>query len=167
MGFSKDKMLSWLAEEGLEVKVESVPPGVPVEWVILVQIPSIVKVNVAIQQPKGKVDMIVFSLGVMIGPEHRDSILKLSREDRVVLASSIMRDLIMVCSDCAITIQPSLEDPQFINISKFTYTGSLTKEGLMSVLRLMANMFALIVTDINSTLASKSLYKRPSESMVM
>lgn len=167
MESSKDMVLLWLAEEGLEVKVERVPPGVPVEWVILVQIPSIVKVNVAIQQPKGRVDVIVVSLSVVIGPEHRDSILKLSREDRVVLASSIMRDLIMVCGDCAITIQPSLEDPQLINISKFAYTSSLTREGLMSVLRLMANTFTLIVTDINSTLASKGLYRRPSESMVM
>jgi hypothetical protein len=78
-----------------------------------------------------------------------------------------MRDLIMVCSDCAIAIQPSLEDPQFINVSKLAYTSSLTKEGLMSMLRLMANIFTLIVTDINSALASKGLYRRPSEGMVM
>jgi hypothetical protein len=37
----------------------------------------------------------------------------------------------------------------------------------MSVLRLMANMFTLIVTDINSSLAAKGLYRRPSEGMVM
>jgi hypothetical protein len=164
---SRDRILLWLAEEGLEVKVEQVPPGVPVEWVVLVQIPGVVRVNVAIQQPKGRVDVIVVSLGVMVGPEHRDSMLKLSREDRIVLASDVMRDLIMVCGDCAIAIQPSLEDPQFINVSKLAYTSSLTKEGLMSMLRLMANIFTLIVTDINSALASKGLYRRPSEGMVM
>jgi len=163
----RDKILSWLLEEGLEVRVEPVPPGVPVEWVVLVQIPGVVKVNVAIQQPRGRVDVIVVSLGVMIGPEHRELITRLGREDRLILASGILRDLIMVCSDCAIAVQPSLEDPQFINVTKLVYASSLSRESLMSVLRLMANMFTLIVTDINSSLAAKGLYRRPSEGMVM
>jgi hypothetical protein len=163
----RDKILSWLLEEGLEVRVEPVPPGVPVEWVVLVQIPGVVKVNVAIQQPRGRVDVIAISLGVMIGPEHRELIMRLGREDRLILASGILRDLIMVCSDCAIAIQPSLEDPQFINVTKLVYASSLSRESLMSVLRLMANIFTLIVTDINSSLAAKGLYRRPSESMVM
>jgi len=163
----RDKILSWLLEEGLEVRVEPVPPGVPVEWVVLVQIPGVVKVNVAIQQPKGRVDVIAISLGVMIGPEHRELITRLGREDRLILASGILRDLIMVCSDCAIAVQPSLEDPQFINVTKLVYASSLSRESLMSVLRLMANIFTLIVTDINSSLAAKGLYRRPSEGMVM
>jgi len=163
----RDKILSWLLEEGLEVRVEPVPPGVPVEWVVLVQIPGVVKVNVAIQQPRGRVDVIAVSLGVMIGPEHRELITRLGREDRLILASGILRDLIMVCSDCAIAVQPSLEDPQFINVTKLVYASSLSREGLMSVLRLMANIFTLIVTDINSSLAAKGLYRRPSEGMVM
>jgi hypothetical protein len=164
---SRDKILSWLLEEGLEVRVEPVPPGVPVEWVVLVQIPGVVKVNVAIQQPRGRVDVIAVSLGVMIGPEHRELITRLGREDRLILASGILRDLIMVCSDCAIAVQPSLEDPQFINVTKLVYASSLSRESLMSVLRLMANIFTLIVTDINSSLAAKGLYRRPSEGMVM
>jgi hypothetical protein len=163
----RDKILSWLLEEGLEVRVEPVPPGVPVEWVVLVQIPGVVKVNVAIQQPRGRVDVIAISLGVMIGPEHRELITRLGREDRLILASGILRDLIMVCSDCAIAVQPSLEDPQFINVTKLVYASSLSRESLMSVLRLMANMFTLIVTDINSSLAAKGLYRRPPEGMVM
>jgi hypothetical protein len=163
----RDKILSWLTEEGLEVRVEPVPPGVPVEWVVLVQIPGVVKVNVAIQQPRGRVDVIAISLGVMIGPEHRELIMRLGREDRLILASGILRDLIMVCSDCAIAIQPSLEDPQFINVTKLVYASSLSRESLMSVLRLMTNIFTLIVTDINSSLVAKGLYRRPSESMVM
>jgi hypothetical protein len=163
----RDKILSWLLEEGLEVRVEPVPPGVPVEWVVLVQIPGVVKVNVAIQQPRGRVDVIAISLGVMIGPEHRELITRLGREDRLILASGILRDLIMVCSDCAIAVQPSLEDPQFINVTKLVYASSLSRESLMSVLRLMANIFTLIVTDINSSLAAKGLYRRPSEGMVM
>ncbi|MFZ8792997.1 MAG: DUF2299 family protein [Acidilobaceae archaeon] len=167
MESGRDKILSWLLEEGLEVRVEPVPPGVPVEWVVLVQIPGVVKVNVAIQQPRGRVDVIVVSLGVMIGPEHRELITRLGREDRLILASGILRDLIMVCSDCAIAVQPSLEDPQFINVTKLVYASSLSRESLMSVLRLMANMFTLIVTDINSSLAAKGLYRRPSEGMVM
>ena len=167
MESGRDKILSWLTEEGLEVRVEPVPPGVPVEWVVLVQIPGVVKVNVAIQQPRGRVDVIAISLGVMIGPEHRELIMRLGREDRLILASGILRDLIMVCSDCAIAIQPSLEDPQFINVTKLVYASSLSRESLMSVLRLMANIFTLIVTDINSSLAAKGLYRRPSEGMVM
>ena len=167
MESGRDKILSWLLEEGLEVRVEPVPPGVPVEWVVLVQIPGVVKVNVAIQQPRGRVDVIAVSLGVMIGPEHRELITRLGREDRLILASGILRDLIMVCSDCAIAVQPSLEDPQFINVTKLVYASSLSREGLMSVLRLMANIFTLIVTDINSSLAAKGLYRRPSEGMVM
>jgi len=163
----RDKILSWLTEEGLEVRVEPVPPGVPVEWVVLVQIPGVVKVNVAIQQPRGRVDVIAISLGVMIGPEHRELIMRLGREDRLILASGILRDLIMVCSDCAIAIQPSLEDPQFINVTKLVYASSLSRESLMSVLRLMTNIFTLIVTDINSSLVAKGLYRRPSEGMVM
>ena len=167
MESSRDKILSWLLEEGLEVRVEPVPPGVPVEWVVLVQIPGVVKINVAIQQPRGRVDVIAVSLGVMIGPEHRELITRLGREDRLILASGILRDLIMVCSDCAIAVQPSLEDPQFINVTKLVYASSLSRESLMSVLRLMANIFTLIVTDINSSLAAKGLYRRPSEGMVM
>ncbi len=167
MESGRDKILSWLLEEGLEVRVEPVPPGVPVEWVVLVQIPGVVKVNVAIQQPRGRVDVIAVSLGVMIGPEHRELITRLGREDRLILASGILRDLIMVCSDCAIAVQPSLEDPQFINVTKLVYASSLSRESLMSVLRLMANIFTLIVTDINSSLAAKGLYRRPSEGMVM
>lgn len=167
MELSRDRILSWLAEEGLEVRVEQVPPGVPVEWVILVQIPGVVKVSIAIQQPKGRSDTLAVTLGVMIGPEHRDAISRLMRDERVVLTSSILRDLILACPDCVIMVQPSLEDPQFINVTKLVYVSSLTRESLMSHLRMLTNLFTLIVTDINSMLASKGLYRRQPETMVM
>lgn len=167
MEASKDRILLWLAEEGLDVRLEPVPPGVPLEWVILVQIPGVIKVNVAVQQPKGKTDIVAITMGIMVGPDHRDSLSKLTREERFVLTAGILRDLIMVCPDCVIVIQPSLEDPQFINITKLTYTSTLTKESLLSAIRLMVNMFTLVVTDINATLASKGLYRRSHESMVM
>jgi len=164
---NRDKILTWLAEEGLEVRVEPIPPNVPLEWVVLVQAPGFIKVSIAIQQPKGKEDIIAVTLGVMVGPEHREALSKLSREERVVLASGILRDLILACPDCLIAIQPSLEDPQFINVTKLVYTSSLTKENLLYAVRLLVNMFNLIVTDINSTLAQKGMYRRPSEPMVI
>ncbi|MFN4045857.1 MAG: DUF2299 family protein [Acidilobaceae archaeon] len=157
----KERVISWLTSEGLEVRVEPVPPGVPVEWVIIVPIPGPVPINVAIQQPRGRPDVIAVTLGVMVGVEHREALSKLSRDDRLVLASEMLKCLIVMCPDCAITIQPSLEDFQLINVTKVEYAESATREKILSTVKLMANAFTLIVTSINSTLASKGLYRRP------
>ncbi|MDM7274782.1 MAG: DUF2299 family protein [Thermoprotei archaeon] len=163
----KSQIIEWLTREGLEVRVEPVPPGVPVEWVIIVPIPGPAPINVAVQQPRGRPDVIAVTLGVMVGAEHREALSRLARDDRLILASEMLKSLIVMCPDCAIAIQPSLEDFQFINVTKVEYAESATRERILSTVKLMANAFTLIVTCINSTLASKGLYRKPPREPVV
>ncbi len=166
-GSLKSQIIEWLTREGLEVRVEPVPPEVPVDWVVIVPIPGSTPINVAVQQPRGRPDVIAVTLGVMVGAEHRDALSRLTRDDRLVLASDMLKSLIVMCPDCAVAIQPSLEDFQLINVTKIEYAENTTRERILSTVRLMANAFTLIVTSINSTLASKGLYKRPPKEPVV
>ncbi|MCS7107292.1 MAG: DUF2299 family protein [Acidilobaceae archaeon] len=156
----RDKVLVWLAEEGLETRIENVPPGVPVEWAVSAFLPGPIRIGVIIQQPKDRKDIIMLTLGVMVGSEHRDGLMKLGVGERVQIAHDMLKSLLYLCPDCSIFMQPSLEDLQYINVSKIHYVNSLTREDLMYSVRVLGNTFILIVSELNTSLTVKGVLKK-------
>ncbi|MEN2999739.1 MAG: DUF2299 family protein [Acidilobaceae archaeon] len=156
----RDKLLVWLAEEGLETRIESVPPGVPVEWAISAFLPGPIRVGVIMQQPKDRKDVVMLTLGVMVGNEHREGLMKLSLGERVQIAHDMLKSLLFLCPDCSIFMQPSLEDLQYINLSRVHYVNNLTREELMYSVRVLSNAFILVVSELNTSLAARGVLKR-------
>lgn len=166
---SQDAVLKWLASEGFSVRVESVPPVAPIEWLVIVEVPSIPRVHVAVQKPKARDDILAIGIGVALGLEHREAFSKLPRNDKIAIASQVLHDLVMFCRDCSVGLQPSLEDLQFINVSRVLYVKDVSRESLSVAVREMANAFALIVSILNRELSLRGieLGRKREESMVM
>ena len=148
----KDKIVSWLLDENFEVKSEQPPPNVPVEWIISVTVPAPIKTKILVQMPSAKRDRVVLTLGVAISDVHREGIRKLEPAKRLTLMTGILRDLILLCPDCFIAVQPNLIDPGGLLITKTIYLESLSRESLASGIKVLVNCFALIVARLNAEL---------------
>lgn len=162
----RDTILVWLAEEGLEAKVEPVPPGMAIEWAISTFIPGPQRIGMMVQRLGGGRKYVIVSMGVMVSPEHREELMKMSPQERALLSGQILRDVLALCPDCSVALFPSLDDLQTINVASFIHESSLNRESLMRSIRVLANIFMLIVAEINVTLMSKGLRKQ-REGMVM
>ncbi|MCX8196234.1 MAG: DUF2299 family protein [Acidilobaceae archaeon] len=156
----RDRVLIWLAEEGLETRVESVPAEIPIDWALSAFLPGPLRIGVTIQQPKDRKDLIMLSMGIMLGPEHREGLAKLAFGEKVSIANEILKSLILLCPDCSIVVQPSLEDLQYISVSRVHYANSVTKEELMYSVRVLGNAFVLVVSELNSALAVRGLLRK-------
>ncbi|MEM1873051.1 MAG: DUF2299 family protein [Acidilobaceae archaeon] len=154
---SQEEVLRWLTAEGFSVRVESVPPFAPLDWLLLVEVPSIPRIHVAIQKPKARDDIVALGIGVALGPDHRDAFASLPRNERIAIASQILHDLVMFCRDCSVGLQPSLEELQFINVTKVLYASDLSREKLSTAVREMSNAFALIVSILNRELSIRGV----------
>lgn len=167
---SKEEVLKWLASDGFSVRIENIPSLAPVDWMLLVEVPSVPRINVTIQKPKVRDDIVVVGIGVALGPDHREAFDKLPRTDRIAIASQILHDLLMFCKDCSVVIQPALDELQFINVTKILYTKNISKEFVSTAVREMANAFALIVSILNRELSIRGVElkaKRKEDTMVM
>ncbi|MEM1847452.1 MAG: DUF2299 family protein [Acidilobaceae archaeon] len=167
---SQEEVLKWLASDGFSVRIENVPSLALVDWVLLVEVPSVPRINVAVQKPKTRDDMMVVGIGVALGPDHKEAFDKLPRTERVAIASQILHDLLMFCRDCSVILQPSLDELQFINVSKILYTKNVSRELVSTAVREMANAFALIVSILNRELSVRGIElksKKREDTMVM
>ncbi len=149
----REKIIAWLVDEDHEVKVETPPKGAPIEWVLKVtaKIPPVLA-RVVIQQPSNKKDRIVVTLGVVVSPQHRDALSKLSLPKRQEVIHKILVDAYKLCPDCVIVVQPNYIDPQSIVITDIIYVDELTKPRLSSSIRKMTNMLAIISAGFNAYL---------------
>lgn len=164
----RDMILIWLAEEGLEAKVEPVPPGVAIEWAVSTFIPGPQRIGMMVQKPSGNRKYLVVSIGIMMSPEHREDVMKMSQQERALLFGQILRDVLMLCPDCSVALFPSLDDVQTINVASFIHEDNLSRESLMRSIRVLANVFMLIVAEINLALIAKGIQRRPRpEGMTM
>ncbi len=159
----KERVIAWLAEEDFEVKVETPPKEAPIEWAVRAtsKVPAVV--NIIVQQPRGKEDQLVLSLGVTVSEQHYRGLMRLKETDRAKLVYETLRDLTTLCPDCIIILQPSLIDLQRLIITKVLYTSSLDREKLMNSMRTLINMFGILSFKLSSSLGVIPTGKKPSD----
>ena len=146
----RDKILSWIAEDEFNASIESPPPGAPLDWVIRATSHVPVQANVIVQKPKGKDNIVIVSLGVVVSDHHYRRLLEMKEKERARAVFELIRSLNLMCPDCIVIIQPSIVDVQRILVTRALYTESLTREKLLSTIRIMVNMFALISLDLTT-----------------
>ena len=156
----REKIIAWLVDEDHEVKSESPPPGAPVEWLVKVTVKAPIRVNVLVQQPSSKKDRIVISLGIALSDVHRRELMKLEERERVRIVAEIYSDVLKMCPDCVSIVQPSLNEPQGIAVSRIIYHESLTRESVASTVRVFMNIFANIVASLNARLGTTGMERR-------
>ncbi len=148
----KDKIVSWMLDEDHDVSKESVPPEAPVEWVIGVTVKAPVRVKLLIQQPKAKRDRIAVTLGVLVSPVHQQALADRGQQETVRIMARILEDLMLLCPDCLILVQPSLTTPQNIVLTKILYEEEVTRAKLTATVRMLVNAYILLITVMNSEL---------------
>ena len=153
MSSIKDKLVQWLVDEGLEVKSEPVPKEAPVEWVIRVtaRIPPTIA-NILIQQPSGKDNQIIFTLGIMISPEHKSKFNMLTEEKRMIVIAEVLKVAYTICPECIIIVQPTPITAQNLLITKIAYHEELNRVVVANTIRKLANLLSLISAILNAEL---------------
>ncbi|MEB3806731.1 MAG: DUF2299 family protein [Desulfurococcales archaeon] len=149
----KDKIVQWLLDEGLEVKSEMVPREAPVEWVLRVvaRIPPTIA-HILIQQPAAKKDQLVFTLGILISPDHKAKYDALDSEDKIKVITEVLKTAYGICPECIIVIQPDLINAKNILITKIAYHEKLDRALVADTIRKLSNILALISAVLNAEL---------------
>ncbi len=160
MPSTREKIVSWLADEDFEVHIESPPPGTPFEWVVRATSKIPVKANVIIQQPKEKKDRVVVTLGVMISDYHRSKMRTLDDLERASISFEIYRDLITVCPDCLVLIQQNIADPESIVITRILYEEQIDRPTIVNTVKMLVNMFSMLVLKLTSRFGPLQQSKR-------
>jgi hypothetical protein len=148
----KDVISKWLLEESYTISnLEGV--GVPgIAWGLSVSTPGAPGVKFSIISPSDKRDRIVLVLGVVISPEHRKELEKLSVNERVRLLHTILLKALTVCSDCKIAVKPAISDPQAIIINLEVFNDEIEKYGkshFMRTLYRLINTYLAVVSGFN------------------
>ncbi len=146
----RDEILGWLADEDFEVKLETPPPNAPVEWVIKATSKIPLKANLIIQQPKTKSDRIVVTLGVMVAEHHKKGLKELKPEERASLIYDLIGKLQSLCPECLVIAQPNPLAPESIVFTKIIYLENLSRQGFLDSIRVLVNMFSLVVMALSS-----------------
>ena len=146
----KEKILAWLAEE-FDVSTGQLPANAPVEWAVKASVRG-ARIVVTVQKPRGR-DAIVLTLGVGLGPKHREALSNMPDHERVKIMAELVKGLYTMCPDCSIAAQPSLEKPEVIIVTKAIYLdGGLVRGVLLSAARTLANMAVYIMIHVNVSL---------------
>ena len=153
----KKKVVEWLIDEGLEVSSGDVPQGAPLEWVIKATMKAPIRVSIVVQQPKGKKDRIDMILGVAISDFHKRRLTELKPIQRAKLINALLVDLVCACPDCFIVVQPRIDNPQGVLVSRPLQGSHINRETLGEAIRVMANIYLLIVAKFNSELGSPDI----------
>jgi len=148
----KDLISKWLLEESYTVSnLESM--GVPgIIWGFSVSTPGAPGVKFSIICPSDKKDRVILVLGVVISPEHRRELEKLSVSDRIKLLHTILSKALSVCIDCKIAVKPAISDPQALIINIEIFNDEIEKYGkpyFMRLLYRLINTYLSIVSGFN------------------
>lgn len=158
----KERILSILVEEGFEVRSAPTPPSVPIEWNLLVEVKSPMKVKVNVQKPKGVENKIVASMAVKFSPFHLNALSSLPPQRRREVVASILLGIMGLCPDCIVIPQPpDLEKTDSLIVSREIRLagGSLDESDLVRTVRVLANAFQYTVLYLTSVFG----HPRPSE----
>jgi hypothetical protein len=148
----KENILSWLVEEGFEVQKGPVPPGAPFEWTLLVKVPAPLVVNITIQKPKN-FDKVSFTMVVKLSPEHLQAFRSKPIRERASLIADILIDMLRVCPKCIVINQPpKLDETEALIATREILYDDLNKTSVVDTLRLLANIYQLVVLRIASAL---------------
>jgi hypothetical protein len=156
----KEQLIAWLAEEDYEVSVESPPKEAPVEWMLRVTSKVPVRVNIIIQQPRGKEGQLVASLGVVISEQHYQGLMSLPEKERALIVYEIVRDLTLACPECLVIVQPSLVDMQRLVVTRTLFVDELTREKVSNTIRVLVNMFSLLSLRLSASIGPLPTQKR-------
>jgi hypothetical protein len=148
----KEVISRWLLEESYTISnLEGVSvPGV--EWGLAVSTQAPPGVKFSVISPSDKRDRVILVLGVVISPEHRRELEKLSVNERVRLLHTILSKALMVCSDCKIAVKPAISDPQAIVINLEVFNDEIEKYGKSYFLRTLyrlINTYLAVVSGFN------------------
>ncbi len=158
----KSKLLSWLVDEGHEVKGVEAPPQAPVEWSMLVTVKAPLRVNIVVQKPV-RVEKLALTMGVKLSPQHQSAFNALPEQERALLRAAMVEGVLAICPTCIVIPQPpapaSLEG---IAVTREVPLYMLTADPAMVLLRreisesvrILANTYQLIVEMLNSRLGA-------------
>lgn len=150
----RNRVVEWLVDEGLEVSTSEVPQGAPIEWAIKATMKAPIRVSIILQQPKGKGERVDVVLGVAISEFHKRKLRDLDSARRARMMNDLIVKIICACPDCLVAVQPRIDDPHGILVSKTLQGSKVTRENLAEMIRVMANIYLLIVAMFNSELGS-------------
>jgi hypothetical protein len=159
----RSRLLSWLVDEGHEVKSAEVPPQAPLEWSMLVTVKAPLRVNIVVQKPV-RAEKIALTMGVKLSPQHQAAYNALPEKERALIRSGLVESLLHMCPSCIVIPQPpapaSLEG---IAVTREVPLYTLPADPSMVVfrrevsetVRLLANAYQLIVEVLNSRLGTR------------
>ena len=147
----KERIIAWLADEGVEVKTAPVPPGAPIEWNLLatIQAPLPVKVNI---QKKSGMPKLAFIMGVAFSKEHLELIMSLDPPERRGLIAGIIKDLLLLCPDCVVvTRPPNIEQASSIIVTReILADDERLRSEVSRTLRILANSFMYVILTLTA-----------------
>ena len=148
----RDDILSWLVEEGFEVQKGPIPPGAPFDWALLVRVPTPLLVNITVQKPKN-FEKVAFTMVVKFSPEHLQAFKERPVKERISLVADILVDMLKLCPLCIVASQPPrLEETEAILATREVLTENLSKATVVDTVRVLANVYQLVVLKIASAL---------------
>jgi len=150
----RDKIVAWLVDEDHEVRAETPPKQLPLEWVLKVTVKVPLRVNLIIQQPTAKRDRIIVQLNVAISPQHKEKMAQLDAKARARLIHGILESLAHLCPECLVIAIPNPLDPTAFSVSRVIYEEELSRPLLANTVRTMVNAFAVIVGRFNVELGT-------------
>jgi len=163
------KVLSWLVDEGFEVKKMEVPPQAPLDWSMLVTVKVPIQVNIAIQKPRES-NKVIVSMGVKLSPYHQKAFNSLAEPDRLELRASLVESLLHLCPDCIVVPQPPTATTMEGMLVSRELPLTMGGEGglrleILRTCRVLANAYQLIVEKLNARLGTGEKPRR--DTMVM
>ncbi len=148
----KENILSWIVEEGLEVQKGPTPPGAPIEWTLLIRVPAPLMVNITVQKPKN-FDKVSFTMVVKLSPEHLQAFKGKNLKERTSLIANVLMDMLKLCPYCVVINQPpKLEETEALIATRELLKEEINKTNVMGTIRILANVYQLVVLKIASTL---------------
>ncbi len=147
----KEKIIAWLVDEGVEVKMMPVPPGAPVEWNLLASLKAPIPVKVNIQK-RTDAPKLAFIMGVAFSKTHLDMIMELDAAERRELIAGMLQGILLLCPDCIVATQPpNIEEAKSIIVTREILTdGETLRLEVSRTLRILANSFVYVILSLTS-----------------
>ncbi|WP_440059386.1 DUF2299 domain-containing protein [Thermogladius sp. 4427co] len=148
----EERVNQWLIEEGFIVKKLEAPPEAKISWGLDVNTPPPFQVNFKVFKSSEKPDRLIILIGIVVSPEHRKFLSSLRQEEVLRFMSRLTRIVLSACSDCQLTIQPNLIDPQTLTIASVLFDEEVEKGGkhvFVKTIMKILNSYSIIVSMFN------------------